>query len=390
MTIVLTGGGSGGHITPVLAVANELKKIKPGVKLVYIGQTGDSLADVPRAHQAIDEVYTVRAGKFRRYNGEGWRQILDISTLVKNIRDFFYVFIGIFQSSLLLKKLKPDVIFIKGGFVGVPVGLAAAMRNIPFVTHDSDAMPGLANRIIGHWAAAHAVALPKDVYNYPADKTYVVGVPVSEDYVPVTANLQRDYRQGLNIKHDERVICVTGGGLGAHTLNMAVAAALPELLHQYPGLAVFHIAGRNNEAELRQYYAEHLDKQYQPQVVVKGFVNDLYRYSAAADVIITRAGATTLAEFAIQAKPVVVVPNPALTGGHQLKNAEYLAAKGAVEVVLEADLAAKPEILADKVGELLHYSEKREELAHILAGFANPDASKKLADVILQTAADRS
>src|SRR5665213_2594114 len=166
-TIVLTGGGSGGQITPILAIADELKQLQPEARLVYIGQTGDLLGDIPSQHPSIDEVFTVRAGKFRRYHGEGFKQLLDVVTMAKNIRDFFYVIIGFWQSRRLLKQLKPAVIFVKGGFVGVPVGLAAATRQIPFITHDSDPIPGLANRIIARWAVMHAVALPKDIYPYP-------------------------------------------------------------------------------------------------------------------------------------------------------------------------------------------------------------------------------
>src|SRR3989344_909016 len=162
MVIILTGGGSGGHITPILALADELKKQKPDARVIYTGQIGDSLGDIVRIHPSVDEVYGVRAGKFRRYHGQGLMQVLDIPTLYKNIRDSFYVMIGFVQSWFLLGRLKPSVIFVRGGYVGVPVGLAAARRKIPYITHDSDAIASLANRIISKRAAAHAVALPKD------------------------------------------------------------------------------------------------------------------------------------------------------------------------------------------------------------------------------------
>src|SRR5579862_7870303 len=182
MTILLSGGGSGGHITPLLAVAAELKKLQPDIHIIYVGQRGDKLADIPAHDHNIDEVHTVRAGKFRRYHGEGIKQVLDVQTVLKNVRDAGRVVRGLDESRRLLKRLKPDLVFIKGGFVGVPVGLAAAQLHIPFITHDSDAVPGLANRIIARWATAHAVALPKELYNYPADKTFTVGVPISSDF----------------------------------------------------------------------------------------------------------------------------------------------------------------------------------------------------------------
>jgi len=134
MTIVVTGGGSGGHITPLLAVAHELKQSRPEVRIVYVGQRGDRLGDIPAQDKNIDASYMVRAGKFRRYHGEGLKQLLDIPTMLKNIRDAFYVLIGIWQCFWLLGKLGPDAVFIKGGFVGVPVGIAAALRRIPRTT----------------------------------------------------------------------------------------------------------------------------------------------------------------------------------------------------------------------------------------------------------------
>jgi UDP-N-acetylglucosamine--N-acetylmuramyl-(pentapeptide) pyrophosphoryl-undecaprenol N-acetylglucosamine transferase len=180
LKIVVTGAGSGGHITPVLAVAHELKKLSPESTLMYIGQRGDALGDVPAEDKNIDQSYTVRAGKFRRYHGEGIKQVFDVVTLYKNLRDVIFVLIGLWQSFWLLGRLHPDVIFIKGGFVGVPVGLMAALRGIPYVTHDSDAVPGLANRIIARWARLHAVGLPKEVYAYPPAKTVTVGVPSAQ------------------------------------------------------------------------------------------------------------------------------------------------------------------------------------------------------------------
>jgi len=195
----LTGGGSGGHITPLLAVAHELKQLKPDATLIFIGHRGDQLSDLPRENRDIDEVYFVKAGKFRRYSGMGLKQLLDLPTVLKNIRDGTRVIYGLAESSRLLRKIKPDIILIKGGFVGVPVGLAAAQLHIPFVTHDSDAIPGLANRIIARWASAHAVSLPKELYSYPPQKTYTVGVPVSRDFVPVNPENIRQYRDLLDL-----------------------------------------------------------------------------------------------------------------------------------------------------------------------------------------------
>lgn len=383
-TIVVTGGGSGGHITPILAVAAELKRRQPQIRIIYIGQTGDSLSDIPAEDPHIDQVYTVRAGKFRRYHGEGLRQLLDIGTTLKNIRDSLYVLVGIFQSWRLLKHIQPDIVFSRGGFVSVPVALGAALRRIPYITHDSDPIPSLANRIIAPWARLHAVALPAELYPYPPIKTVTTGIPLNQAFVPVTDAVKKRYRRELKIPETTPMLFIIGGGLGSQRVNQAVAEALPHLLRDFKSLRVVHVVGRANQAAMREQYDRELLLEDQERVEVLGFIPDVYRYSGAADIIVTRAGATNLAEFALQGKACVIIPSPFLTGGHQLKNAEYMAGQGAAMVINESDLAEDPNRLAKQLAQLLHEPQERAHLGRTLAAFAHPDAAKKLADVILE------
>ncbi|HSX46226.1 MAG TPA: UDP-N-acetylglucosamine--N-acetylmuramyl-(pentapeptide) pyrophosphoryl-undecaprenol N-acetylglucosamine transferase [Candidatus Saccharimonadia bacterium] len=382
--VVLTGGGSGGHITPLQAVAAELKKQPSKPKLVYIGQKGDHFVEIMRKDSNIDEVFSVRAGKFRRFHGEGFKQLLDIPTLLKNARDFFYVLIGLAQSRKLLKRLQPDVIFIKGGFIGVPVGLAAANLHLPYVTHDSDAIPGLANRIIARWARLHAVALPEEVYNYPAAKTVTTGIPLQAGFEPVTEKLKARYRQEIDMLAKAKMLFAIGGGLGAQRVNTAIAEALPHLLHEFPDLYVVQSVGRANEEQVRGFYEANLTTNQRGRVHVFGYIDDVFRYSGAADIVVTRAGATNLAEFALQGKACVVVPNPLLTGGHQLKNASYLAERQAAVILKEDDLLDDPNRLAKQVSHLLRDPKSQLALAANLAEFAQPDATRHLARLILE------
>lgn len=384
-TIVMTGGGSGGHITPLLAVAHQVKLQSPDTRIVYIGQKGDLLSDIPAANANIDEVQAVRAGKFRRYHGEGWRQLLDVPTMAKNIRDAWYVLVGIVQSYRLLRRLRPQVVFVKGGFVGVPVGLAAAMVHIPIVTHDSDAIPGLANRIIARWATLHAVALPKEVYTYPPSKTVTVGVPVSHEFQPVDAAAQKRARQRLGIPAGHKVVLVTGGGLGALRVNQAVLKVAPQLLERYPALTLVVLAGRSHVQDMSKKYNDLLKAGYQrDQIRVEGFITNLYEYSAAADVVITRAGGTSIAEFAAQAKACIVVPNPILTGGHQTKNARVLEDRQAVMVVTEDQLRQDDQALWKPLCELLDAPEKAAALGKKLHTLAQPDAAHLLGMLLLK------
>ncbi len=380
----MTGGGSGGHITPALAVVHELKRLRPEVHITYVGQTGDVLGDVAEENKDIDEIVSVRAGKFRRYHGEGWRQLLDVVTLYKNLRDMIWVLVGIWQSFRLLGRVRPDVVFTRGSYVSVPVCLAAVLRSVPYITHDSDAIPGLANRIIARWARVHAVALPKEIYPYPAKKTVTVGVPISDAFRPVAADEMRAERQRLGLEKAKQVIFVTGGGHGAARLNTAVSDCVPELLERYPGLWIVHVAGRQHETEVRQRYKQMLSPGQYEHMVVRGFVTNLYQFSAAADLVITRAGMSSLSEFAAQAKACVVVPNPELSGGHQLKNAKVLADHKAVRMVDDETMRQDSRALMPAITELLDEPEKAKVLGARLAEMAQPNATHLLAMVVLE------
>jgi UDP-N-acetylglucosamine--N-acetylmuramyl-(pentapeptide) pyrophosphoryl-undecaprenol N-acetylglucosamine transferase len=377
--VIMTGGGSGGHLTPIVSVAEELKKLRPNTKIIYVGQSGDALGDVMRDNPIFDGVHTVRAGKLRRYHGEGWKQLLDLRTLLLNLRDMAYVVVGFFQAATLIRRLKPRTVFCKGGFVSVPVGLAAALLRCPYITHDSDSLPGLANRIIAPWARLHAVSLPKEIYRYPQAKTITVGVPINRKlYKPVTKEMRLVARASLNIPQGAKVLFVTGGGLGALRLNRAVTEGAKQLFSQVPHLYILHQAGRKDEEKTRELYTAKLPAENAARVQVFGFTDAMATMGEAADVVITRAGATNMAEMALQGKACIVVPNPQLTGGHQLKNASvYYKAEAAV-VLLESDFAKLPKVAAD----LLNDSKRQKLLGEHLQAFAAPKAAQSLAQLI--------
>lgn len=387
MRIMLVGGGSGGHITPLLAVAAELKKRKPDSEIVYVGKRGDKLAEITEGNPNIDRVELVRAGKFRRYHGESWfRRILDIKTILLNARDGVYVLIGIVQSLSLLKRTRPDIIFIKGGFVGVPVGLAARLRHRPFITHDSDTVPGLANKIIGRWAKLHATGMPPEFYTYPMEKIRYVGIPLQADFQPVNSALKQKYRQEIQIPMSSKLLFVIGGGLGARSINSSVQRVLPALLDKFEDLYVVQAVGKLNEPKIKAEYQKYLSPDQQSRVRVFGFISDVFRYSGAADVIITRAGATNLAEFALQKKACIVIPSPHLVGGHQVKNAQQLRGREAAVIIDEAELAKTPAELEESVSKLLSNQALREKLEQNMSSFAKPKAAEELAQLISMTA----
>jgi UDP-N-acetylglucosamine--N-acetylmuramyl-(pentapeptide) pyrophosphoryl-undecaprenol N-acetylglucosamine transferase len=252
------------------------------------------------------------------------------------------------------------------------------------VTHDSDALPGLANRIIARWARLHAVGQPVTMYHYPVERTVEVGVPVQETYEPVTEAAQADFRRQLGLAGYDKIVCVAGGGLGAQRINQALVAIAPRLLAAFPDLAVIHQVGRAHELTVAADYAAALAPNERERVLIKGFVTDMYRLSGAADVIISRAGATNMAEFALQGKAAIIIPNPYLTGGHQLKNAQVLADRHAIVVLPESEMLAQPDRLLELVTDLLKQPAKRHQLAAAVHRLAHPDAAHRLAVLLLE------
>ncbi len=376
MKILLTGGGTGGHITPILAVAHELKQLQPDITVDYVGERQGKFTELTDKHPAINTTYTVFAGKFRRYHGQAWlMRAVDVKTNLLNLRDFIYMLLGIVQAWFMLGKIKPDVVFLKGGYVGVPVGLAAAARHIPIVTHDSDALPGLANRLVSKWVNVHATALPAEYYPYAADKVKPVGVLVEHDYQPVSAAMQAEYKHQLGLPENASLVLITGGSSGAERINKAVASIIDELLQKHSLLYVIHQAGYGKTGIYKDYH--------HPRLTVLEFMKPMFVYTGAADIIVTRAGGNAMAEFGTQGKPCIVIPNPDLTGGHQLKNAALLAEQGAARVIAEADLYDSQRGLLPVLSDLLADSVARAKLAVQLQAITIQGAAHKLAELLI-------
>ena len=194
-------------------------------------------------------VQTILAGKLRRYHHLSViRQLLWPSLVLHNIKDMFLVIAGFFQSIFKFILWRPDVVFTKGGYVCLPVGVAAYLLRIPIVVHDSDAHPGLTNRILSKWASAIATGAPLKYYNYPAEKSRYVGIPIASEFHEFSESEQRIAKTKWGIDENRPLVVVTGGGLGASRINDAVALKLDELLNM---ASVVLISGNGQYDELR-------------------------------------------------------------------------------------------------------------------------------------------
>jgi UDP-N-acetylglucosamine--N-acetylmuramyl-(pentapeptide) pyrophosphoryl-undecaprenol N-acetylglucosamine transferase len=372
-----------------LSLAHALKAADPGCEIVYIGLKGEKVEGLQSRYQVFDQVCFVSAGKFRRYHGQSLvAHLTDVKTLFLNGRDFFKVLAGLHSAEKLIKKIKPDVVFSKGGYVAVPVGLAARLRGVPIITHDSDSLPGLANRLVGRWAKVHATGMPASYYNYPRASIAYTGIPVDERLKPVTAALQASYKKQIDAPPDAPLLLVTGGGQGAQQINGLMLDIAPKLLAANPKLRIVHVVGigldgQMSEQQIKDAYARVLPANDLLRLTTLSFTSDFYIYSGAADLIITRAGASAMAEFALQAKACVVIPGSVLAGGHQVKNAQVLKDTKAAEVLPAAASASQ---LLKAVSDLLDYPSARSKLAANLSSTAKPNAAKDLAKIIIEQA----
>ena len=379
------GGGSGGHVTPALAVLRELYRQDPETTAYFITDRKFATAASSIMAQAPFEVRIKRiyAGKLRRYHKVSWvRQVLDIPTLGRNIRDIFLVGLGYLQSYRFLRKVQPDVVFTKGGFVCLPVGLAAKTLKIPLVIHDSDAHAGLTNRMLAKYATVIGTGAPIENYNYPQGRTHYVGIPVSREFRPLTPAQQQKCKAELGL-HDttKPLLVVTGGGLGARNINRAVATIANQLLDK---VAILHLTGTSHYQETVEAAPEHID------YIIKPFLPGLSTALGAADLVITRAGATSLAELAAMAKPTIIIPHAHLPNGHQIKNAEVYAKAGAAVVIEEEKITLDHRKLTRVILALAASAEKRQHLGRKLHSFARPDAALDMAALIAEAAATKT
>jgi len=381
MKILAVGGGSGGHVTPVVAVLKEIRTLHPKADLRFWCDT--KFAPQARATVATFDdsipVHTIVAGKFRRYYHLSVLQQLTWPSLVlQNFGDGFKVIIGFIQSFLKLIIWRPDVVFTKGGYVCLPVGFAAHLLRIPLVIHDSDAHPGLTNRVLSKWAVSIATGAPLEYYPYPVSKTKYVGIPIAAEFHPYTASEQVAAKEEWGIATDRPLIVVTGGGLGAARINQVVAETLHLL--QRVG-SVILVAGAGQYDGLRSLLpANNHHFQLYP------FVTNMHSLLGAADIVVTRAGATTILELAALEKPTILIPNGKLTGGHQLKNAAVYQQAGAVSFLDEDLLDADKSLLAKEITLLLAKPEETAAMAQRFKAFSKPNAAKDMAQLILKAA----
>jgi UDP-N-acetylglucosamine--N-acetylmuramyl-(pentapeptide) pyrophosphoryl-undecaprenol N-acetylglucosamine transferase len=368
LRILVSGGGTGGHIYPALAVAQELQH-QYHAEILYLGDAdGLETRLVPEAGFPL---VTVHAGRLHRY----WS--------ARTVRDLARVPMGFLEARRHVRAFNPHAVFTSGGYVAVPAGFAAQRMGVPLLIHQQDVPPNLANRLLRPLATRISVSFEDSLAYFPKNRTRLLGNPVREAILAVAGTDVRDQKRALGFLPAFPLLVITGGSQGARHINQVVTEALPSLLERFQ---ILHISGQLTFDEIKaateeqvRGLPEHVVERYR----LVPYLNDEMAVAlAAADAVIARSGAATLAELAILGKPSILIPLPPGFGGSpQEANAATFAKQGAAQVVLDKDLTRATLLAA--VGDLFAAPELRIGMALAARKFARPRATQDLAAAVV-------
>ncbi len=363
--IVLTGGLSGGHTFPLVAVSREIRTLTQGdVEFLFLGSRG--LFEKEAMDQEGIRTKFIVTAKWRRYFS------------VMNFLDLFKFPLACLQALWYLLWFMPDAVFSKGGAASVPIAFAAWVYRIPILMHDSDAVAGRANRFVSRFARRIAIAYERTRQYFPSEKVMLTGNPVRKEILGADPVESRAYFQ---FDPERPLIMVMGGSLGARALNHHIIKALPELLER--GVQVLHLVGESHMKEVRKLVFEkginEENTNYRP-VPFLGAA-DMGRAYAAADVVIARAGAGSITELAALKKASILVPLPTAANDEQRFNAYEVAKTGGAAVAEEANMSEN--LLVTLLSEILGDAERRQKMGEAIHAFYHPDAARVIAEGVV-------
>ncbi|MDY5859485.1 MAG: undecaprenyldiphospho-muramoylpentapeptide beta-N-acetylglucosaminyltransferase [Eubacteriales bacterium] len=368
MRVLMTGGGTGGHVNPAIAIADTIKEHIPSAEIAFVG-----------TKRGIENKLVPAAGyKLYHVDVRGFRRSLSLA----NIRAAFLAAVSPIVAKKLVKDFKPDVVIGTGGYVSWPLLVAASKLGVPSAVHESNAVPGLAVRRLVPYVDKIFVnfAVTGETLGAP-EKTMHVGSPLRTDFGTVT---RREAREKLGLPDSCRQYVVSfGGSLGAERVNSAVLDLMRDYLSKHPDIYCTHACGASGYEEThRQFEEAGLDKAANLELVE--YIYDMPLRMAAADMVISRSGAITLSELAAAQKAAVLIPSPNVTDNQQYKNAKVFADAGGAVLIEEKDLT--PERICSEVSAVLENSARMHRLEKNISAFAVPDSNERIYREIISLA----
>ena len=369
MNVIFTCGGTGGHINPALAVANIWKEKYPQSNILFVGGIGGMGEQlVPKAGYELIalEAHGVRRGK-------------NIKSMLENVMVVYTTWQSYRKCKKIIKDFKPDVIVGTGGYASFPMLTAGAKMGIPTCVHEANAMPGLTTRMVADKADRVLVCFPQSVEHYKnPEKVEVVGMPVRREFVYTQ---KADARKELGIEENVPLVVSAFGSQGAKAMNEAVGKLFR--LEQDAGCPFRHIhaIGSYGMEWMPDYVkAQGVDLANNPRITMQEYIYNMPTVMAAADVFISRAGASSCNEIAVSGTPCILIPSPNVTDNHQEKNARALADKGGAVLILEKDCTAQK--LMEEITGILENKERYSTMRQALLDMSVPDCAERLCAIM--------
>ncbi len=357
--VIISGGGTGGHIFPAIAIANALKRIDASIEILFIGALGRmEMEKIPKAGYRIEGLPI--AGLQRKLS-------------LKNFVLPFKVIQSLMKARAMIRNFQPDAVVGVGGYASGPVLFAATMMKIPSLIQEQNSYAGITNKILGKRVKKICVAYEGMEKFFPAEKIIVTGNPVRKDIVSLESK-REEALEYFNLNDDKKVLLIIGGSLGARTINESIRMNLEKLWQE--GIQIIWQTGKG-------YYEKNADaaKSFSERIKVHQFIDRMDLAYAAADIVISRGGALSIAELCIARKPCVLVPSPNVAEDHQTKNAMALVNKNAAVLVKDSDAREK---LVDEVLSLIKNDLLQQTLKNNIATLAKTNSDDDIANEILK------
>jgi len=358
--IIISGGGTGGHVFPALAIANALQRINPQIRILFVGAKGKmEMRKVPDAGYHI--IGLPVAGIQRRLT---WKNLLVPFKLIRSL----------VKSKRIIKHFQPDAVVGVGGYASGPVLRVASRRGIPVLLQEQNSYAGITNRMLAHRAAKICVAYEGMDKYFPGDKIELTGNPVREALIP-QANKKQQAMEHFDLSPQIKTILVLGGSQGARSINESIMRHLHDFEKRQVQM-IWQCGGNYHEQAVKAMASFSL-----PNIRLVDFIDRMDLAYAAADLIISRAGAGTISELALVKKPVILVPSPNVAEDHQTKNARSLADRNAALLVPDEEA---PYVLVQKAFGIIDHDQQAEALARHIGEIAKPDSAHKIAQETLK------
>ena len=370
MKILFTGGGTAGHIIPIIAINREIRRIYPAknIQLLYIGPK-DEFSSILLSQEEIG-IKHIFAGKIRRYS--------DIKNICQNSIDIlFKIPIGIIQAFFYIFFLNPDLIFSKGGFGSIPAIIAGWLLQVPIFLHESDVTPGLSNKFLSRLALIVFVSFPRTEY-FSSKKMILIGNPIRKE---ILEGSNEEAKKLFKLKGEKPLILILGGSQGAQRINDKILENLPNLLENFE---IIHQCGDKNFREIKNEIEAIISKDLKLNYHLFPFLKEgeIRRAYYAADLILSRAGSGSIFEIAACAKPSILIPLAKSAQNHQVKNAYSYAASGACLVLEEANFTSG--FFFEKLKYLFSHYEELKKMSQRAKEFSRPKAAKIIAEYIVE------